>query len=102
MQAFVDMECYLWSTVLADSTPMISTGMVLCDRHHGGINYPVGGVGEISRLLVQGLEVRLQPTSVLPNTFAMFLAFSWLSRSRRDRGALLAGRIRVMRCGGCC
>ena len=73
MQAFVDMECYLWSTVLADSTPMISTGMVLCDRHHGGINYPVGGVGEISRLLVQGLEVRLQPTSVLPNTFAIVL-----------------------------
>jgi prolycopene isomerase len=61
MQAFVDIECYLWSTVLAESTPMISTGMVLCDRHYGGINYPVGGVGEIPRLLVEGLQVPPPP-----------------------------------------
>lgn len=28
---------------------------VLCDRHFGGINYPVGGVGGISKSLAKGL-----------------------------------------------
>jgi len=28
---------------------------VLCDRHFGGINYPVGGVGEIAKSLAKGL-----------------------------------------------
>ena len=28
---------------------------VLCDRHFGGINYPVGGVGGIPRALAGGL-----------------------------------------------
>lgn len=37
---FVDLECFLWSTVNADLTPMINAGMVFCDRHYGGINYP--------------------------------------------------------------
>lgn len=40
---FVDLECFLWSTVNADLTPLINAGMVFCDRHYGGINYPVGG-----------------------------------------------------------
>ena len=39
---FVDLECFLWSTVSADLTPLINAGMVFCDRHFGGINYPVG------------------------------------------------------------
>ena len=38
--SFIDIECYCWSTVLADFTPMINSGMVFCDRHYGGINYP--------------------------------------------------------------
>ena len=38
---FVDLECFLWSTVPADLTPLINAGMVFCDRHYGGINYPV-------------------------------------------------------------
>ncbi len=42
---FVDLECFLWSTVNADLTPMINAGMVFCDRHFGGINYPVGEAG---------------------------------------------------------
>lgn len=43
--SFIDIECYCWSTVLADLTPMINAGMVFCDRHYGGINYPkVGAV----------------------------------------------------------
>ena len=54
----IDIECYCWSTVLADATPLINAGMVLCDRFYGGINYPRGGVGGISRLLAEGLEVR--------------------------------------------
>ena len=52
---FIDIECYCWSTVLADLTPMINSGMVFCDRHYGGINYPVGGVGEIPRSMAAGI-----------------------------------------------
>ena len=40
---FIDMECYCWSVVTADRTPMINAGMVFSDRHYGGINYPKGG-----------------------------------------------------------
>ena len=29
---------------------------VMCDRHFGGINYPVGGVGRIPEELVEGLK----------------------------------------------
>jgi prolycopene isomerase len=53
---FIDMECYIWSTVPADRTPMINAGMVFSDRHYGGINYPKGGVGQIAQKLVEGLH----------------------------------------------
>jgi prolycopene isomerase len=53
---FIDMECYCWSVVPADRTPMINAGMVFSDRHYGGINYPKGGVGKIAQALVDGLE----------------------------------------------
>jgi prolycopene isomerase len=53
---FIDAECYIWSVVPADKTPMINAGMVFSDRHYGGINYPKGGVGQISEKLVEGLE----------------------------------------------
>ncbi|MEB3180214.1 MAG: carotenoid isomerase [Nostocaceae cyanobacterium] len=53
---FIDMECYCWSTVPADMTPMINAGMVFSDRHYGGVNYPKGGVGKIAQKLVEGLE----------------------------------------------
>jgi len=53
---FIDMECYCWSVVPADRTPMINAGMVFSDRHYGGINYPRGGVGQIALKLVEGLE----------------------------------------------
>ena len=53
---FIDMECYFWSVVPAEKTPMINAGMVFCDRHYGGINYPKGGVGQIAQKLVDGLE----------------------------------------------
>ncbi|KAL6785413.1 CRTISO1 [Auxenochlorella protothecoides x Auxenochlorella symbiontica] len=55
---FIDIECYCWSTVAAVDTPMINAGMVFCDRHYGGINYPKGGVGRIAELLVDGIEER--------------------------------------------
>lgn len=51
---FIDLECFIWSTVNADMTPMINAGMVFCDRHFGGINYPVGGVGAIAENMVDG------------------------------------------------
>lgn len=54
--SFIDIECYCWSTVLADQTPMINSGMVFCDRHYGGINYPIGGVGRIPEALADGLR----------------------------------------------
>lgn len=53
--SFIDAECFIVSTVNAMQTPMINASMVLCDRHFGGINYPVGGVGGIAKSLVQGL-----------------------------------------------
>jgi len=53
--SFIDIECYCWSTVLAEFTPMINAGMVFCDRHYGGINYPKGGVGRIAEEMVAGL-----------------------------------------------
>lgn len=52
---FIDAECFIVSTVNALRTPMINASMVLCDRHFGGINYPVGGVGEIGKSLAKGL-----------------------------------------------
>ena len=53
---FIDMECFCWSVMPADQTPMINAGMVFSDRHAGGINYPKGGVGVIAEQLVRGLE----------------------------------------------
>ncbi|NET04526.1 MAG: carotene isomerase [Symploca sp. SIO2B6] len=53
---FLDMECYCWSVVPAQKTPMINAGMVFSDRHYGGINYPKGGVGQIAQRLVEGLQ----------------------------------------------
>ena len=53
---FIDMECFCWSVMPADRTPMINAGMVFSDRHAGGINYPRGGVGTIAAHLVRGLE----------------------------------------------
>ncbi|XP_019186845.1 PREDICTED: prolycopene isomerase, chloroplastic [Ipomoea nil] len=56
--SFIDAECFIVSTVNALQTPMINASMVLCDRHFGGINYPVGGVGGIAKSLAQGLVNR--------------------------------------------
>ncbi len=53
---FIDIECFCWSVMPANSTPMINAGMVFSDRHHGGINYPKGGVGVIAEKLVKGIE----------------------------------------------
>jgi prolycopene isomerase len=53
---FIDMECFCWSVMPADRTPMINAGMVFSDRHAGGINYPKGGVGVVAEKLVDGLQ----------------------------------------------
>lgn len=53
---FIDMECFCWSVMPADRTPMINAGMVFSDRHAGGINYPRGGVGVIAEKLAAGLR----------------------------------------------
>lgn len=55
---FIDMECYSWSVAPADMTPMVNAGMVFSDRHYGGINYPVGGVGRIAEEMVDGITER--------------------------------------------
>ncbi|KAA8497842.1 Prolycopene isomerase, chloroplastic [Porphyridium purpureum] len=52
---YIDIDCYLWSVVKGDRTPMINAGMVFCDRHYGGINYPKGGVGKIAEELAASL-----------------------------------------------
>ncbi|NEP17762.1 MAG: carotene isomerase [Leptolyngbya sp. SIO4C1] len=51
---FIDMECYCWSAVPADRTPLINAGMVFSDRHYGGVRYPQGGVGRIAEALAEG------------------------------------------------
>ncbi|KAG6388500.1 hypothetical protein SASPL_149928 [Salvia splendens] len=55
--SFIDAECFIVSTVNGKRTPMINASMVVCDRHFGGINYPVGGVGEIAKSLAKGFMV---------------------------------------------
>ncbi|KAH7294487.1 hypothetical protein KP509_27G002800 [Ceratopteris richardii] len=52
--SFIDAECFIVSTVDACRTPMINASMVICDRHYGGINYPLGGVGGIAQQLADG------------------------------------------------
>jgi prolycopene isomerase len=52
---FLDLECYCWSVMPASGTPAINAGMVLSDRHYGGVRYPSGGVGQIAQKLVTGL-----------------------------------------------
>jgi prolycopene isomerase len=37
-------------------TPIINAGMVLSDRHYGGVNSPEHGVGKIAQTLAEGLE----------------------------------------------
>ncbi|KAK4535188.1 hypothetical protein CDCA_CDCA04G1213 [Cyanidium caldarium] len=53
---FIDIDCYVWSVAAADRTPMINGGMVFSDRHYGGINYPVGGVGTLAERLANALR----------------------------------------------
>ncbi|OVA16223.1 Carotene isomerase [Macleaya cordata] len=53
--SFIDAECFIVSTTNALRTPMINASLVVCERHFGGINYPVGGVGGIAKSLAKGL-----------------------------------------------
>ncbi|NTW51828.1 MAG: FAD-dependent oxidoreductase [Chlorobiaceae bacterium] len=53
---FIDLESYSWAVQDALSTPLVNAGICLADRHHGGINYPVGGSGAIPEALVKGIE----------------------------------------------
>ncbi|ABB23509.1 FAD-dependent oxidoreductase [Pelodictyon luteolum] len=53
---FIDIEAYSWALQDAIGTPLVNAGICLADRHHGGINYPLGGSGAIPRGLVEGLE----------------------------------------------
>ena len=53
---FIDIESYSWAVQDAISTPLVNAGICLADRHHGGINYPVGGSGAIPEGLCKGIE----------------------------------------------
>ena len=53
---FIDLESYSWAVQDAIATPLVNAGICLADRHHGGINYPVGGSGAIPAALVKGIE----------------------------------------------
>ncbi|MBM3163427.1 MAG: FAD-dependent oxidoreductase [Chlorobi bacterium] len=53
---FIDIESYSWALQDAVSTPLVNAGICLADRHHGGINYPLGGSGSIPAALVRGFE----------------------------------------------
>lgn len=52
---FIDIESYSWAVQDALSTPLVNAGICLADRHHGGINYPVGGSGAIPAGLCEGI-----------------------------------------------
>jgi prolycopene isomerase len=53
---FIDIECFAWAIQGADDTPLINAGICLADRHHGGINYPIGSSGAIATALVEGIR----------------------------------------------
>ncbi|NTW82568.1 MAG: FAD-dependent oxidoreductase [Chlorobiaceae bacterium] len=53
---FIDMEAYSWAVQDAGATPLVNAGICLADRHHGGINYPLGGSGSIPQALCRGIE----------------------------------------------
>ncbi|ACF13725.1 FAD dependent oxidoreductase [Chloroherpeton thalassium ATCC 35110] len=53
---FIDIESYAWAVRDALATPLVNAGICLADRHHGGINYPVGGSGSIANALVKGIR----------------------------------------------
>ncbi|MEI8033429.1 MAG: FAD-dependent oxidoreductase [Chlorobiaceae bacterium] len=53
---FIDIEAYSWAVQDAVATPLVNAGICLADRHHGGINYPLGGSGSIPKALCRGLE----------------------------------------------
>ncbi|KAL0426615.1 UNVERIFIED_CONTAM: Prolycopene isomerase, chloroplastic [Sesamum latifolium] len=55
--SFIDAECFIVSTTKchAETPYHAKHGNVMCDRHFGGINYPVGGIGEIAKSLAKGL-----------------------------------------------
>lgn len=53
---FIDLEAYSWAVQDAAGTPLVNAGICLADRHHGGINYPIGGSGAIPAALVRGIE----------------------------------------------
>ncbi|KAH9330677.1 hypothetical protein KI387_002785, partial [Taxus chinensis] len=55
LRLFAELLCFVVSTVKALWTPMVNASMVLCDRHFGGINYPIGGIGGIAKNLAKGL-----------------------------------------------
>jgi hypothetical protein len=50
---FIDAECFIWSTVSADLTPMINAGMVFCDRWGGGA-WGVAAVAGREQVLPRG------------------------------------------------
>jgi len=52
---FIDIESYSWAVQDAISTPLVNAGICLADRHHGGINYPLGGSGRIPEALCMGI-----------------------------------------------
>ena len=39
----------------------VTSGMVLSDRHYGGVKYPVGGIGRIAETVAEGEWQGLRP-----------------------------------------
>ncbi len=53
---FIDIEAYSWALQDAVSTPLVNAGICLADRHHGGINYPLGDRVLLPEVLLRGLR----------------------------------------------
>ena len=59
---FIDIECYCWSVMPADRTPMINAGMVFPIGMQGD-QLPQGGVGVIAEKLVKGWNATAEPSA---------------------------------------
>jgi prolycopene isomerase len=92
---FIDMECFCWSVMPADRTPMINAGMVFSDRHAGGINYPKGGVGVIAERLVAGLERHGGAIRYRARVVKVLLEHGWAVGVRLAGGEELSSRLVV-------
>jgi prolycopene isomerase len=68
-----------------------SCNQVLCDRHYGGVRYPVGGVGGIARTLADGLEEAGGQIAYKANVKRILVEDGKAVREQYNHGAIYEG-----------